>query len=818
MSCFYGTFSHAATQYHRIIWDNDPATEAVIGFSPNGSSQNAYVTYGDSTNESTWQTKQVNQSDTFDGSLTSYFVRLSNLTANSAIYYRVCDQDGCGDRFWFKTAPNDNSPYVVVAGGDTRTGWTNRQMGNDLVAKLRPLFIMHGGDFTNANTASEMKGWLTDWARTFSDDVINGINYKRIYPLIPTHGNHEDDNYSTLCEVFGVDANQDSNCTPADTYNAFNISPLLRVYTLNSQFKDSGWSSYATAMNNWLLNDLANNGNSANWRFAQYHKPMFPHYTGKSENEILFDWWAQAFYDNAMNLVVESDTHMNKLTQALVPSGTNFNATTSGGTVYVGEGSWGAPARSANDPKSWTIDLASIQQFKVITVSDNGLSVRTAQFDTSAATLSRDERLADPTVLPANVNWWSANQVGDVMHLVQNNSGRSVIDNDGGNNGDLISLVPSDDVFIASSKADTNYNGSSDGLLADGSDSTYGEMQTLIKFDLSELPQCVETTEAKLELNVTNSSAGTYNIYFGNANWNEGSATWNNVGGDNQQGALITTVSPTTTGLLRVDLSDKAVLENWLTQGNYGLVIASSGTTDGIDMTSKESGTAPVLKVSFNEASDCGTPSVMELISGEGINELSASKGDSLLFFIELDDQTNTLSVNMSGGSGDADLYVKAGSEPTTSSYDCRPWKDGNNEVCELTDVNAGRYYIMLNGYDDFSDVTLLATVQSDSSGTGGSFSKESLSADSGEWLHYSIEIPNGMSSLNVNINGGSGDADLYVRQGDEPNTNNYDCRPWKNGNTESCSLPNPSTGTWYVSLHGYSAFSDVDLTANWNP
>ena len=29
----------------------------------------------------------------------------------------------------------------------------------------------------------------------------------------------------------------------------------------------------------------------------------------------------------------------------------------------------------------------------------------------------------------------------------------------------------------------------------------------------------------------------------------------------------------------------------------------------------------------------------------------------------------------MSGGTGDADLYVRAGSKPTTSTYDCRPYK-----------------------------------------------------------------------------------------------------------------------------------------------
>ncbi|WP_367379596.1 PPC domain-containing protein [Arsenicicoccus sp. oral taxon 190] len=31
------------------------------------------------------------------------------------------------------------------------------------------------------------------------------------------------------------------------------------------------------------------------------------------------------------------------------------------------------------------------------------------------------------------------------------------------------------------------------------------------------------------------------------------------------------------------------------------------------------------------------------------------------------------LQITTSGGTGDVDLYVKAGSAPTTTSYDCRP-------------------------------------------------------------------------------------------------------------------------------------------------
>ncbi|MCO7224957.1 pre-peptidase C-terminal domain-containing protein [Pleionea sp. CnH1-48] len=816
-SLFFANHATAATKHYRVIWDQNPANNAVIAFSPDGSSNSPYVKFGYSTNESQWATRQVTSTEVFRSSLTSHFVRLNGLNANTPVYFRVCDSSGCGDRLWFKTAPTDNQPYVAIAGGDTRTGWTNRRQGNQLVAKVRPLFIMHGGDFTNANNASEMNQFLEDWQLTFSSDTIDGIAYKRVYPLIPTHGNHEDNNYQTLCEVFGVDYNNDGNCNPSDTYGGFNISPLLRVYTLNSQFKNSGWSSYASAMNNWLSSDLQSNGSSAKWRFAQYHKPMFPHYTGKSDNTELFNWWADDFYNRAMNLVVESDTHINKITQSIRPSGSSFTATTSGGTVYVGEGSWGAPARSANDPKSWTIDLASIQQFKVITVSNDNIEVRTAQFDSSASTLSRTQRANDPTLLPGNVNWWNANNIGEVLRLTQNADGRSVIDS-GNSGGSDLELSATDDTFISKTQSSQNFNGSSEGLLADGSDSTYGEMKTLIKWDLSNVPACSTITSAKVQFNVFNQSGGAYNIYQNSNSWTESNATWNSVNGSNH-GSLMASFNPSSTGLQSITLSSHglSIVQGWLQGNNNGVMIASGGTSDGIDINSKEQGNAPKLLLNYQTDPDCGTPGETALTNGQAVTGISGSKGSEAFYYLDVPATATSLSFALNGGSGDADLYVKFGNKPSTSSYDCRPWKNGNNETCTISNIQAGRYYVMLNGYANYSGTNLTGTYSEDTN-TGGSFSKSSLSGASNAWLHYTIDVPAGMSSLSVNISGGSGDADVYVRRGSQPTSSSYDCRPWKNGNNESCSFNNPAADTWHISIHGYSSFSGVALNAQWNP
>jgi len=92
--------------------------------------------------------------------------------------------------------------------------------------------------------------------------------------------------------------------------------------------------------------------------------------------------------------------------------------------------------------------------------------------------------------------------------------------------------------------------------------------------------------------------------------------------------------------------------------------------------------------------------------------------------------------------------------------------------------------------------------------------SKSSLSGASGTWQHFPITVASGTTSLTVKQFNGTGDADLYVRQGSQPTTSAYNCRPYLSGNTETCSFTNPAAGTWYVSIRGYSSYSGVSLTA----
>jgi len=92
------------------------------------------------------------------------------------------------------------------------------------------------------------------------------------------------------------------------------------------------------------------------------------------------------------------------------------------------------------------------------------------------------------------------------------------------------------------------------------------------------------------------------------------------------------------------------------------------------------------------------------------------------------------------------------------------------------------------------------------------------LAGDSGLQAYYSVDLPEGTTNLAVQLSGGSGDVDLYVRRGSLPDTGNYDCVSSLSGNDETCAIAAPQTpSTYYFMLYGRSAFAGASLAVNYS-
>jgi secreted trypsin-like serine protease len=93
-----------------------------------------------------------------------------------------------------------------------------------------------------------------------------------------------------------------------------------------------------------------------------------------------------------------------------------------------------------------------------------------------------------------------------------------------------------------------------------------------------------------------------------------------------------------------------------------------------------------------------------------------------------------------------------------------------------------------------------------------------SLSALSGarnSFTHRSVTVPAGARFLSVVVTGGTGDADLYVRNNTQPTTGTFTCRPFLDGNSEFCSIDSPQAGTWFFSLRAFRAYSGASVVVS---
>jgi serine protease len=205
-----------------------------------------------------------------------------------------------------------------------------------------------------------------------------------------------------------------------------------------------------------------------------------------------------------------------------------------------------------------------------------------------------------------------------------------------------------------------------------------------------------------------------------------------------------------------------------------------------------------------------------------GITKTGLASSSELSYTMEVPAGATDLSFIMAGGTGDADLYVKFGSAPTSSSYDCRPYAGGNSESCPISTAQAGTYYVKVVAYSAFTGVNLTGSFTEPSTGgggaTGGSASVNDISVSRRAWTYYTVDVPAGMATLDFTMSGGTGDADMYIRRGSNPTSSTYDCRPYKGGNNEACSFTNPEADTWHIGVYGYSAASGVSLDVVYNP
>lgn len=123
-------------------------------------------------------------------------------------------------------------------------------------------------------------------------------------------------------------------------------------------------------------------------------------------------------------------------------------------------------------------------------------------------------------------------------------------------------------------------------------------------------------------------------------------------------------------------------------------------------------------KAVVDAANGTTPPPTGTLTNGVPVTGLSGSAGTELRYTLAVPAGATGLKFVTSGGSGDADLYVKFGSAPTTASYDCKSEGSTNAETCNIATAQAGTYHVLVRGYSAFSGLGLTGSYTTGGGGT----------------------------------------------------------------------------------------------------
>jgi serine protease len=149
----------------------------------------------------------------------------------------------------------------------------------------------------------------------------------------------------------------------------------------------------------------------------------------------------------------------------------------------------------------------------------------------------------------------------------------------------------------------------------------------------------------------------------------------------------------------------------WIAKGSVGGAANVAFTTGTFAQQASYSNDTASCAISHTDVSGGGGGGggggATALANGVAQTGIGAATGAYVKYTLAVPAGASSLKFVMSGGTGDADMYVKFGAEPTDTVYDCRPYVSGNAETCTIATAQAGTYYINLKAYATFAGVSL---------------------------------------------------------------------------------------------------------------
>lgn len=382
---------HAQPAFFRASWNDDPATTIVIGWS-NAEGTFHWGPADQGANFEAYPNTTLFQDSVRVYGIINFFVKLTGLSPKTTYYGVIRDPSGnISRRLKFRTmSDNPDDPISFVSAGDTRDAApivescnciSERRAAFTVLSKVCADFIAFTGDFTNGkypgqvNIQRQWRDWFQDWQLSISEDG-------RLIPIIPALGNHEEFSDKVIFKFFNIPL------TNNEEFFAMNFGGnLLRLYSLNSERTE------LTSQIRWFENDAelySQPGNEVYWKAVQYHRAVASqsnNYVNQPETAFKREYVSK-FAKYKVRLAMEGHAHIYKVSWPSLPLSTNntsrngFVRNDTTGTVYIGEGNFGAPFRTVNGGPnnlfSWTREARpNFTSFFYVNVTKDRMDVRT---------------------------------------------------------------------------------------------------------------------------------------------------------------------------------------------------------------------------------------------------------------------------------------------------------------------------------------------------------------------------------------------------------------------------------------------------------
>ena len=187
---------------------------------------------------------------------------------------------------------------------------------------------------------------------------------------------------------------------------------------------------------------------------------------------------------------------------------------------------------------------------------------------------------------------------------------------------------------------------------------------------------------------------------------------------------LFTIVVPAGTGTLQIRLTegngDADLIVRFGARPEPGLADCVSDT-DGNEeeclFDSPEAGTYHILVFGFSPYADARLIASLlpqsgatTITIGVPVETLSGGARSFRMYSIAVPAGATALNVALTA-TGDADLYLRRGTLPRLTLYDCASFTPTGNETCSVSAPESGTWFIRIEGFDSYSAGTLTATV-----------------------------------------------------------------------------------------------------------